>query len=143
MRTLLGLRGWVQIRRRGLVIVDRPNLITTAGKELFAALIAAETVDPISHMACGDDGTAPALAQTALLGTEHERVAVSETRNGALLKYSATMGTGLVAPEEVREFGLFNAASDGVMVARIVLYGEITLDSTETVDVDWTLMVGG
>lgn len=118
-----------------------PNLVTTLGQNMIAALLTGGSDVP-THMACGSSNLTPTKAMTALQGTEHERVAVSDSVVNNVVTLSAEFGSGIGSDVLVGEFGLFNAASSGTMFARWVTVS-FTLPQTSTISVNWRLTIGG
>lgn len=116
------------------------NLVVNSGKALIASLLAGED-DPISHVAIGSSNTVAAESHTALIGTEHERVSATVAAVDNVLSVSGEFGAGVTGDVSVAEFGLFNAASGGVMLARFTI-NPITLESTSTINMTWTLQFG-
>lgn len=139
----LTLRRWAVQYSRYALVWDKtyPNLVVTDGKTLCTQLIADEAVTAPSHIAMGSDGQAVLEGMTDLQGIEHERQAVVTTRIGNQLKYATTLGTTIGADVVVNEFGIFNAASAGTMLARF-LSQQFTMGVGDLLDVNWTLTVG-
>lgn len=117
------------------------NLIVTAGLEHIASRMVDATDNVMSHMAVGSSDTTPALNQTALQGTEHERVSATISRSGATFTAEATFGSGIASDVNVAEFGIFNAATSGDMLARFIS-SNFTLPSSDTVDITWSITIG-
>lgn len=140
MRSMLNLRGQVRVSKNNLIVYEGRNLITTVGFAVLADLMAGNGgYDAVSHIAMGDDGTAPTLADTDLLGTEVERVSAALTLLDASIKYTATFPEATRAsPELIKEFGLFNHASAGEMIARFVS-PDIEVAVEDELDVEWTI----
>lgn len=115
------------------------NLVTTVGEGLFAGLLTG-TGDPPSHLAMGTSNQAATLADTDLVGTEHEREAATVTAVGNVLTIAATfIGTG--SDVSVGEFGIFNDDPGGDLVARWVT-PLFTMPATAEIDVSWQLTIG-
>lgn len=93
--------------------------------------------DPPSHIAIGDDGTDPTAEDTDLVGTEHQRVAVTSTLVGKVISLTATLGN-IGSTKTVAEFGIFNDATAGTLIARFVT-DEFELGGSDTLDVTWEL----
>lgn len=142
MKEKLKVEGRVKLtlRRNGKVVWERQgrNLVTTAGLILLAEIISAGGATKPSHMALGSSASAALLAQTALQGSEHERVALSESQVDQSLTYSATFGTGIASSVSVGEFGIFNAGAAGTMLARWITTS-FTMGAGDSLDVDWTI----
>tara|TARA_R110002153_G_scaffold274298_2_gene448188 strand:+ start:8831 stop:9250 length:420 start_codon:yes stop_codon:yes gene_type:complete len=132
--------GHVEVRKNGVLVCSGANLVVTTGYTLFANLIGASATAP-SHMAFGDSATAAAISDTALVGTEHERVAFGSTvvADSAII-YTATFG-GLAGSEICQEMGIFNAASGGTMLCRFITQS-FTISNGDVVTVGWTVTIG-
>lgn len=118
------------------------NLVTAVGKALVASRLKDATDDAPSHMAVGSSTTAATEAQTALVGTEHERVAGTVTVVDNAWSMAATFGTGIASDVTCGEFGIFNDAVAGDMLCRFVT-PEFTCGATDTIEVTWTVYMGG
>lgn len=143
------ITGFVKIKVRGVdgkirEVQQGSNLVVDSGKEQIRDIISGLSTPPgrPSHMAVGSNDTIVVTTQTALQ-TETAviaRVAITAVAIGTnSLKYSATITAA--GAMEVKEFGIFNAITDGIMLARW-LPSTVTLEPTETIDVDWTLTYG-
>jgi hypothetical protein len=114
------------------------NLVVTAGLGHIAdQLSASPGQGAMSHMAVGT-GTTAANATDTALGTQLDRNALtSRTDSGAVVTYVGTWaaadGTGAIT-----EYGIFNAASDGTMLARYV-DDVINKGVSDSLVVTWTL----
>lgn len=145
MQSTLKLKGRARIRikdKDGNVVKEfyRDNLITVVGFTLFAQLIADEAVTAPSHMAVGDSSDDPESGQTDLQGTELARTTVTTSRVDNEITYTADF-SGIGADIQVSEFGIFNDASAGTMIARFT-YPQFTLFASQSMDIDWTMRVG-
>lgn len=112
--------GIVQMRlscRQWRACWETHNLIVDAGRVLAAQLLYDPAAVPVSYGAIGDGNTTPAVAQTALQGTEHQRIALVKSNSSAVVVYEATF-TGVGSPVNVQEAGLFNTVAAGTMFAR-------------------------
>lgn len=133
--------GKVEVRKNGLLVAKGKNLIVTSGLELLAELIASGGTRP-SHMAIGSDGSRPMLGETDLQGTEFERVSISTSRSGREVNYLANFGSGLGSTSTVQEYGIFNDATAGTMLARFTS-PPVDVQPGEDLEVSWTNLVGG
>lgn len=132
----------VKKNQDGKVLLAREgkNLVVTTGLTLMALLLTGAGTAP-SHAAIGSDGSAVATGQTALQGTEHERVALAtSTSAGNEYTATATFGSTLVAAKSVAEIGIFNAAAAGTMFSRF-LPSTFDIQVGETVDLTWVLEI--
>jgi len=137
----MDLKGKVEVRLNGRLVAEGSNLIVTDGLELLAAIIASGGTRP-SHMAIGGDGSRPVLSHADLQGTEFERVAISTSQNSREIVYSAAFGSGLGSTSTVQEYGIFNDATSGTMLARFTS-PPVDVSPDDTLDVTWTNLVGG
>lgn len=136
----VSVSGSVKIEKNGVEIYSGKNLVVTTGYALLAGLIIGTGTAP-SHMAFGDSATAAAIGDTALVGTEHERVAMDSIAVvDAAITYVATFG-GLAGSQTCTEMGIFNAAAAGTMLARF-LTQSFTISSGDVVTVTWTVTIG-
>lgn len=112
------------------------NLIVTTGKNWVAGRVASNATTVMSHMALGTSSTAASVGDTALIGTELGRVALtSTTASTNTVIYVATFGAG-VATGAITEAGIFGASSGGTMLNRIVFL-VINKASGDTITVTW------
>ncbi|MCA3188275.1 MAG: hypothetical protein IOB85_02300 [Methylobacterium sp.] len=107
----------------GSVIVRvKDNLIVNAGFSFIAQSVGLSTGRPgvMSHIAVGTGTTAAAAANTALV-TELARKAAtfSHTAGTKVFQFEATFNAG-EATGAITEAGVFNAASAGTMLDRVV-----------------------
>lgn len=117
------------------------NLVVTLGATEIAKIVASATSGTRpTHMAIGTSTTAPAAAQTDMIGTATRRALGSTSRSNNQITYSCTFGTG-VGTFTVQEAGLFNAAVAGTMFARW-LTGAFAKGSTDSLTVTWRLTFG-
>jgi hypothetical protein len=99
--------------------------VTNAGKALFADLVGNVTgAAHLTYIAYGNNTTAFAATQTALIGTESQRAAATVTRvtttvANDTLQLAHTFS--ITSTETIGECGTFNAASSGTMATRNVL----------------------
>jgi hypothetical protein len=141
------IRGWVRIVHRGkkgevLSVRCGSNLVTTAGEDLYAYIAESAAATRPSHMAIGTGSTAVDKSQTALQGTEKDRVAFASTvRTGNDLAYNATHSNTSGSSWAIKEAGVFNAAAAGTMAARF-LTQTIDVADQESIEITWTLTFG-
>lgn len=142
MKQGLNLQGRWQLELkkhgRGLWLRKGTNLVTSAGLLLAARRLGGIAADPISHAAIGAGTTVPALSQTALQGTEHERVETTESADGNELTCSCSFGSGIAGSQTCAEIGMFNAASTGTMFSRFI-FTPFDMDNTMTLELTWVL----
>lgn len=126
--------------RDGHVIHEQPckNRIVTSGRRLVAQLFGGVTFrpspTPVTHMAVGTGGTAPSDGDTSLQAQSGGRKQISEVKyeqfdesgtTGQIRRVRATLTAEFDYGEAndvdpLREAGVFNAATGGVMYNRVV-----------------------
>lgn len=141
MKDQLKVRGHVKVFLDGKLIREGNNLVTTAGMQLIAEILGGAATKP-SHMAIGSSSTAASLAQTALVGTEHQRKAVTRSFSGQIFKVTSDpFGPGLGATVNVQEIGVFNAGVAGVMLCRFTC-AAFDLLTTSSLVIEWSITIG-
>lgn len=116
-----------------------PNLVVTVGKNFVASRMVGTSASVMSHMAIGEDDTAPAAGNTAL-GDEVGRVALAGASSSAnVVTYTATFpaGTGTGA---IVEAGIFNATPAGTMLCRTV-FAVVNKGADDAMSVTWTVTI--
>ena len=121
---------------------ETSNLVVTAGKNHIADQLSSSPGQAaMSHMAIGTGSTAAAAGDTAL-GTETDRNALtSRTDSSNVVTYVGTWAAGDGTNSALREAGIFNAASSGTMLARVV-YSNIDKQAGDTLTITWTVTIG-
>ena len=100
------------------------NLIVNVGLALITARMEGVTKDVITHMAVGDDGTAPSGGDTDLVSMLGSRLVLDSTNivttavANDTIQYICTFGEG-VSTGGLEEAAIFNAAAGGDMLSRI------------------------
>lgn len=125
----------------GEIIEQRAtNLVVTTGKNFTASRMVGVASNVMSHMAVGAGTTAAAVGDTAL-GSELGRVALaSSSATTNVVTYTATFGAG-TGTGAVTEAGIFNAASAGTMLCRVV-FAVVNKGANDTMAITWTVTVG-
>lgn len=103
-------------------VIHKDNIIVNVGFDLICDALGKSASRPnvISHIAVGTGAVAAAAGDTAL-GAESARVAATyaHTAGTKVFTMTATFGAG-VATAALTEAGVFNAASAGTMLDRVV-----------------------
>ena len=125
----------------GEIIEQRAtNLVVTTGKNFTASRMVGVASNVMSHMAVGAGTTAAAVGDTAL-GSELGRVALaSSSATTNVVTYTATFGAG-TGTGAVTEAGIFNDASAGTMLCRVV-FAVVNKGANDTMAITWTVTVG-
>jgi hypothetical protein len=137
---LLSMRGDVVIKLNDEVVLEKKNLIVTAGKAFLASAVLNSSTSPFTYMAIGTGTTAAAVTDTAL-ATELTRSAFttsSVASNVVTLTttYAAGTGTGTLT-----EAGILNNSSGGTLLSRVV-FAAISKGSADSLTITWTITVG-
>jgi len=100
------------------------NMITDSGENLLAKRLGGIAVDPIGYIAIGTDSTSPAETDTSLIAEVGRKGMDSgyPSVSGSSVTFRSTWTTlePVGQPYTLRELGLFNAATGGVMLNRII-----------------------
>jgi hypothetical protein len=137
---LLSMRGDVVIKLNDEVVLEKKNLIVTAGKAFLASAVLNSSSSPFTYMAIGTGTAAAAVTDTAL-ATELTRSAFttsSVASNVVTLTttYAAGTGTGTLT-----EAGILNNSSGGTLLSRVV-FSAINKGSADSLTITWTITVG-
>lgn len=118
------------------------NLVVTAGKNHIADQLSSSPGQAaMGWMEIGTGSTAAAAGDTAL-GTAVDRNALTSRTDAAnVVTYVGTWAAGDGTNSALREAGIFNAASAGTMLARVV-YSNIDKQAGDTLTITWTVTVG-
>lgn len=116
-----------------------PNQVVAVGKEWVADRISANTVGVMTHMAIGESGAAVNPLTDSALGTQLAIVALTGIGepSGATVTYSASFAAA-VGTGTLREAGLFNAASSGIMLARTT-FDAIAKGAADAITITWII----
>jgi predicted RNA-binding Zn-ribbon protein involved in translation (DUF1610 family) len=122
-----------------LQTVTVKNLVVTVGlQEALDKLFGLDPDAVFSYCAVGSDNTAVTAGDTAL-GSELARSDFDEcSRTGQVVTVDTWFGSS-EGNGTWRESGLFNAASNGTMLARALFDPVISKDVTKVVQVEWTI----
>ncbi len=161
----LNPRGYVTLQltdRRGRIVYQdqRANRIVKSGRrlvaELFGGIASGTPPTRVTHMAVGSDGTPPNDDQTSLLAQRGGRKPFTEVTyadfdepvpgGGAVVKRVRASVTAVFDFNEandsatpLREAGIFNAATGGVMYNRIV-FEPVTKTSAFKLTLLWDIV---
>ena len=116
------------------------NLVTTAGCQHIADQLSDQGEAAMSHMAIGTGTNAPAAGNTTLQ-TELDRNALTSgpTQSTNTVVYVADWAAG-DGTGAITEAGLFNDASAGTLLARVV-FSVINKGAGDTLRITWTLSI--
>jgi len=126
------------------------NLVVNAGKAEVAKLIGAGLEGAaFSHIAIGT-GTTDAVATDTALEAEVARkaatvtsVTTNVTNDTAQFEATFSSADGLTGTAAITEYGLFNAATEGTMLSRVVQTAKnLDWDAGDSLTVTWQIVVG-
>lgn len=156
------MKGCLTLRvydREGRLLHDRrhDNRIVTSGRQMVARMFGGVSTGSaptrVTHMAVGTDATAPADADTALKAQRGGRKPIGDVTYG---EFDETVTGGLVkrvrarltaefdfgeanGNEPLREAGVFNAASGGIMYNRVT-FEEVTKTDAFKLTLVWEIV---
>lgn len=132
----------VQQWRKGKLLYQHQgsNIVTEGAFEQIAQILGGGAISLPSHIAMGSDGTFPDPSETTL-NAELERQVAGKAFIGRQVTYTATMGDTFGDPTTVREAGIFDAATAGVLWTRF-LTGQIDFFPGDSLDIEWELTIG-
>ena len=117
---------------------EQKNLVVTSGLQHIADQLSASPGESaMSHMAVGTGNTAAAAGDTTLDNENDRNALTSRTDSGAVVTYVCDWAAG-DATAALVEAGIFNAASAGDMLARVV-FSTINKGASDTLQITWTL----
>ena len=120
----------------------KKNMIVTSGINWIVSRLHSNSLSTMSHIAIGGNTTAPSLSNTTLLAEIARRVMTPAggTLVSESIVYNVTfppgVGTGLIS-----EAGVFNAASAGTMLSRVV-FTPFTKAAADTLTIEWAFTQG-
>ena len=118
------------------------NIITNVGLDLFVKRLKDidTTTSRITHFAVGTGDTTPAVTQTTL-GTEifRDQITQSAYVSTGVILIKCYIPTAYPAsqPVTLKEAGLFNSVTSGVMFARSLISPAIPKDNTISIVISW------
>lgn len=120
-------------------VFHKDNIIVSAGFDFIADSIGKASSRPaaMGYIAIGTGTTAAAVAQTALV-TEAARAAATyaHTTGTKVLTFTTTFAAG-AGTGAITEAGVFNAATGGTMLDRVV-FGVINKAAADTLQITFT-----
>ena len=141
------LRGHFHIAvvRDDVIVEEREayNIVTAAGKAQVAGLIVLDVGGTAcDHVAVGTGTTAPATAQTALVGEKYRNACTGSRTTTTVPNDTArlTCSVAITATATMSEAGVFNSTSTGVMLARST-YSAISVNDGDTLNIGYDVAV--
>lgn len=140
LKDKLKVTGKVELINAKGDVVRHANLVVDVGKAWIANRITG-AANPMTHIAAGTGSAAAAAGNTAL-GVEIFRKAVTVaggTPSSNTVAFEVTFAAG-EATGALTEVGLFDAASNGTMLARSV-FAEYNKGALDLLTIRWTITV--
>jgi predicted anti-sigma-YlaC factor YlaD len=116
------------------------NLIVQVGKNYLAGGVIGSLTQPFTQMALGTGATLPTTGDTALQTQVARQAFTTASVSANVATVSTTFGAG-VATGSLTEAGIFNAATAGVMLSRVV-FSVVNKASTDVLTITWTITIG-
>ena len=99
-------------------------MIMNVGIDLVRDFLAGDAVNDPTHMGVGTGTSNPVATETTLIAETIRKVFSAKTKQGDGINiYELTLTTAEGNSTTISEVGIFNAASSGVMLNRIVFTG--------------------
>lgn len=139
MKEKLGVTGTLKFfNAKGELVREDKNLVVDVGLGVIAARLIGASKNAISHMGIGTGTTAANAANIALEIQKSTRIAATTlTAVLNVVEMTATF-PGTTHAGAITEAGLFNAASLGELISRVV-FAPYTLGSSDALTITWTL----
>lgn len=140
MKDTINLVGEVEILLNNKVVLEKKNLVVTAGKSFLASAVISSSTSPFVGMAIGTGSTPAAITDTTL-GTETARAAFTTSSVAAnVVSLSNTYGAG-TGTGAVTEAGIFNNSTSGGTLLSRVVFSAVNKGALDTLAINWTITV--
>jgi hypothetical protein len=116
------------------------NLIVQVGKNYLAGGVIGALTQPFIQMALGTGTTSPTTGDTALQAQLARQAFTTSSVSANVATVSTTFGAG-VGTGALTEAGIFNAATAGVMLSRVV-FSVVNKASTDVLTITWSITIG-
>ncbi len=115
------------------------NLAVLSGRNLIRDLLAGDDINGLSHFALGTDNTEVSTHDQGLTNEVFRAQITKFEKYPAKLNVVYYLSSLNCNGKTLREAGLFNAASDGSMYARVIFNKPITKNENKAVTFTWEL----
>ena len=134
----LALHTNVKVYKNDELVHEEKNKVVDTGLNFICERLKDNVLDPMSHMAVGTGTIAVDMDDTELGTQLDDRVALTSTTvSDNVLEFSAIF-EGTTHAGAITEAGIFNAATLGTMLNRVV-FGVVTINEPDTLTIVWTL----
>lgn len=123
---------------KGELVREEKNLVVNAGLNVIAERLAGVTKGPVSHMGIGTGTTAANAANVALEIQKATRMAANSIVVTANAIVITAVFAGSTHAGAITEAGLFNAATLGELISRVV-FAPYNLGSSDALTITWTI----
>jgi hypothetical protein len=118
-------------------VVEVKNLVVDVGLNQILERFKEDLIAAPTHMAIGSGVVAAAAGDTSL-GSELARSSLlSSSVSGSTITYKAGFASG-VGTGNISEAGIFNSASNGIMLCRTV-FDQITKSDSDAIKITWNI----
>ena len=123
---------------KGELVREEKNLVVNTGLNVIAERLAGVVKNPVSHMGIGTGTTAATATDINLEIQKAARLAASSiVVTNSQVVITATF-PGTTHAGAITEAALFNAATLGEMISRVV-FAEYNLGSSDALTITWTI----
>jgi len=121
--------------------IEQSNVVTTAGRNRYAALLTEESTAFPDYIAVGTGTTAAATSDTALETEVDRNQIVGRSNSTGVSTYKAFFGKDEANGSLLSEAGLFDLSSAGTMFCRALFASPIVKVNTMSVTITWTVTI--
>ena len=139
MKDSLKIVGTLRIFKNGKLVATEKNLVVATGLNVIANRLIGTSKNALSHMGIGTGTTAPTASDTALENQKSTRLAgTSIVATAGVVTITATF-PGSSYAGTITEAGLFNAASLGEIISRVLLSVPQVVAYADALTIEWSL----
>ena len=123
---------------KGELVREEKNLVVNTGLNVIAERLAGVAKTPVSHMAIGTGTTAASATDIALEIQKATRLAATSVVVTANAIVITAVFPGSTHAGAITEAGLFNAATLGDLISRVV-FAPYNLGASDALTITWTI----
>ncbi len=116
------------------------NTIVNVGLAFICERLLDNNKTPMSHMAVGGSNVSTQMIMSTLTAEINRRPFQTSSASGNKLQYTTAWPAGVLTGKTVKEIGLFNAATNGTMLSRVICCNE-TFTALNGFNVVWEILV--
>jgi len=122
-------------------VIEQANVVTTPGRNRYAALLTEESTAFPDYVAVGTGTTAAATSDTALETEVYRSQIVGRSNSTGVSTYKAFFGKDEANGSTLSEAGLFDLSTGGTMFCRALFASPIEKVNTMSVTITWTVTI--